>query len=250
MINIINERGETLAGVWHPGAGQPRYVVVICHGFRGGKDGGGRAVQLAEAMSHRGYSAVRFDFSGAGDSSGDFADITLTRQTEDLAAVLDWIDRTRLGIPLLLGRSFGGSTAAIRAAAEPRVRGICLWSTPADLRETFTLALGEAYQELAAGRTVSLEDDYSRFSLHPSFVSDLVKHDVLSAIRALSPRPVLIVHGENDQVVPVKQARAAFAAAGEPKKLLVIPKADHRFLHDYQAAGEATLDWLTGYFPC
>ncbi|NPV27903.1 MAG: alpha/beta fold hydrolase [Firmicutes bacterium] len=248
-IRVVNGRGEALAVVYHPGSGRPSYIVVMCHGFRGSKEGGGRATELAERMSRLGYSVIRFDFAGAGESEGDFAAITLTRQIEDLGTILDWIETQNLGVPLVLGRSFGGSTVACRAALDERIKGICLWSTPTDLGETFSQALGDAYQDLAAGRTVVIRDDYGPFSLQPSFVSDLAKHDVLSAISLFQPRPVLIVHGEQDEVVPLKQAQAAFAAAGEPKQLVVIPGADHRFLKDYPRAWEVTLEWFQRFFP-
>lgn len=238
---IIPAPAAGLAAVYHAPAGRPAgCCVVFCHGFRGSKEGGGRAAALADKVAAMGYAAVRFDFTPVQ---------CLSHQVDELTAVAEFC-RAKIGGRLILfGRSMGGSAAVALAARDPAVAGLCLWATPHDLAETFRLSLAAGYARLAAGECISIEDEYGRLELSPAFIGDFARHDLLAGVRALAGRPILVVHGGEDEVVPLSQARELFRQAGEPKELVVIPGGDHRFLNGYPQASAALLDWLGRLFP-
>lgn len=236
----IDVDGMSLATVYHPPADSIRHAaLVMCHGFRGSKDGGGRAVELAEKVANLGIGVYRFDFSGP---------TILSRQVLELAAVVRYI-RQREHQPLvLLGRSMGGSTAAIFTATDPAVAGLALWSTPWDLTETFRLALGDGYDRLLAGEDLVLDDEYGYVHLTPEFVADLARFNVLTAIENCAPRPLLIVHGSADAIVPLRQAQAVYHRYRGPKKFIPIVGGDHQFFQGGAAAQHAVLAWLEENF--
>ncbi len=183
---------------------------------------------------------MRFDFTPLAP---------LSSQVSELGAVVDYC-RLKLSRRLvLLGRSMGGSAALAVTAADPLIAGLCLWSTPHDLRETFRLSLGAGYTRLAVGETLHLADEFGQLSLTPDYLRDFDKFDLLTAAGRLAGRPLLVVHGDKDEIVPLQQAAAIFDHAAEPKKLLVIPGGDHRFLTGYDQASAAALAWLAAAFP-
>lgn len=211
-------------------------VLIICHGFRGSKEGGGRAVALAEEVVKLGLSVVRFDFTPLGP---------LSQQIDELAAVAAFA-RRELGSKLvLLGRSMGGSAALAYAAAQPEgICGLCLWATPSNLEETFRLALQDNYRRLLAGKTVQVTDSYGRSSLTPGFIRDFAGHDLLQAARSLKGIPVLVLHGTQDETVPFVQAETLYQQLGGRKELVAVPGGDHQLHAFYRETTAAILKWI------
>jgi len=224
------------------GRAQP---VILTHGFRGSKEGGGKAVEFAQRLRMLGCLVLIFDFSGVGESEGDFSKITLTRQREELRSALDVLSNLTAKPTIVIGRSFGGATALAAAAVDRRIFGLSLWSTPFDLEATFRNILQANFERLQSGETITLMDDKELvFCLRPDFVRDLFNHDLLQIIQQLNECSILIIHGENDQIVAKAQSEQAYFLAREPKRLLILPGADHALVGGHDAAWKATEDWL------
>ena len=247
-----------------------RPAVVICHGFKGFMEWGFFPA-LAALLAERGYVAVRFNLSGTGMRPGDelvtdpdaFRANTYSRELAELLAVLDAtgesiapgrVDRGRIG---LLGHSRGGG-GALLAAASPawrdRLRALVTWAAIADVdrftpeqkaewRRSGELPVTNARtgQELALGAGLLADVEERRADL-----------DLLAAAAARRA-PWLIVHGAEDETVPVAEAhRLAEHAAGRAE-LLVVPGASHTFGSRHPFAGptpqliqalNATQAWL------
>lgn len=218
-------------------------VVVVCHGFTGSKEGGGRALEMGEALAARGCSCLLFDFAGCGESEGLWEEISLSRQIEDLGGVVQWCRDTGFSKIIVNGRSFGGATALCYGAADKQIAGICTWSAsacPADLFRKFAggVVAGPAEEmvEIAGG------DGAVR--LRKGFFYDLEKHDLLDCASQIAPRPLLLIHGTADEVVPSGDARLLVEAAGEPKSLTLVEGADHRFSAHMDAVWQIFFNWL------
>ncbi|MCX7781239.1 MAG: lysophospholipase [Negativicutes bacterium] len=244
MCEFTIYAGQTaLSAVLHsPEISGSKTVFVICHGFRGSKDGGGRAVRLADMAARLGLYVLRFDFTPCQ---------TLTRQIEELNAVINYV-RQHIGEQIiLLGRSMGGSAALAYTASQPgNILGLCLWAAPWNLAETFRLSLGKYYELLKQGESITLEDEYGRLTLYPEFIADFNNYDLRASVHALQHIPLLQVHGTADEVVPVGQAIELHNVAAGPKKLILIEGGDHQ-LHSYFAeASTAVLDWLHDDILC
>lgn len=238
---IQNLRGQSLAALWLRFGPDSRGWVIVCHGFTGSKEGGGKAKTMAEALSvMTGFSFVLFDFAGNGQSEGKFEDLTLTHQIQDLNAVVEWCLEQEPGPVVTMGRSFGGSTVLAQAAKDPRVGAICTWAAPVHLKNLFAeVILSETDDD-----RVVLADENGTVHLKRDFIQDLARHDLLQAAADLSPRPLLIVHGQNDDVVPVSDAQELSAAAAEPKELHIIPQADHQFSATAERVWDIVGNWL------
>ncbi|MBT9173374.1 MAG: hypothetical protein DDT21_01771 [Syntrophomonadaceae bacterium] len=247
-VRVKNQRGFHLAGLLY---GSPRVtgqMVIIAHGFTGSKEGGGRAVAMAEALGTLGYGAFLFDFAGCGESEGEFRDISLSNHIGDLRAVFDYCRSSGFSTIVLAGRSFGGNGALCFAAMEKAVAGVCAWATPAEPWKLFSRLLQRA-RRLPGGILELSGANGQVLHLRDAFLADLAQHDLIQAAARVGPRPLLVIHGDQDELVPVSDAYLLAEAAAEPKRLIVVSGGDHQFSNHYQQAWLALGNWLTECFP-
>jgi len=240
-----NREGISLAGLLYDAGCDT--AIIVCHGFTGTKEGGGRAESMAVELAKRGYSTLLFDFAGCGESGGEFSGLTLTRHIADIASAVDFCLSRGCRRVITVGRSFGGAAAVCHGGKDGRVAGVCAWAAPARLGEIFSGFKSRAGK--IEGDLVPLSGEGGTVYLHKNFFADLEKHDVPGAAALLSPRPLLVLHGDGDTVVPPENARILFRAAGEPKELKIIPGADHQFRGRHEEAWETLFGWLRKHFP-
>ncbi len=221
--------GARLRGVLHlpaAAAGDARAAaVLLCHGMLSSKDGV-KQVALARALAARGLFALRFDFQGRGESSGDLRGLTLTRELGDARAALAELARRtgarRLG---LAGSSLGAAVGVLLAAEAP-------------LGGLVTVA-GVGRAELLAERVVGREGlarwardgvlEIEGAAVGHGLVEDGACTDLAGAAARVRC-PWLILHGAADEVVPVSDARLLHQASGGRATLEVLPGGDHRLL--------------------
>lgn len=186
-----------------------------------------KLTRLAQAMAQAGHAVLMYDARGCGASPGQVRDTTLTSRCQEFLAAVDALALLHPGLPLAyLGSSMGGCAALGAAGVRPPAC-LALWSTPLDL-----LAL---YRGLAAR---SQPPDL------PLMLADLPRHDLAGLLAVTSG--ILFVHGMEDEVVPMEQARWGHGLAAAPKALLLLPEADHRLsrLEDQHEAVASTLAWV------
>lgn len=238
----LEVEGLRLAGALFlpPGEG-PHPSLTLCHGIpRGGPPAPGEPgyPDLARHLCAQGLAVLIFNFRGAGESQGNFDILGWAR---DLGAAVDYLwarkdlDRGRL---YLLGSSAGGAVATYVAARDRRISGLVTLAAPAHhgrFRDP------EAF--LHQARRIGIIRDPG----FPASVEEWLQgFQEVSPERwagLISPRPLLILHGDRDEVVPVDNAHRIYRAAGEPKELAIIPGAGHRLRLDPRAV-ERALAWL------
>jgi hypothetical protein len=194
---------------------------------------------IAARLYDVGIACLRFNFRGCGigpeKSEGAFEDVSLTGRIHDYRAALHFlqatgkVDLSSLGV---LGSSFGGMVAL--AAQDERIKAMVVLSTPYAMPEPRRAMDG--YHLLPSGRR-----------LKRGFYEDLRTYNLLEAVQ--SAPPLLILHGSSDDLVPVKHARQLYEAAREPKRLELLPRADHVFSRseDLNRAIELSVEWFKTY---
>lgn len=219
------------------------HMLIACHGFRGTKENAGRIYSFAGRLNDMGVAVLAFDFSGSGASSGDFKDMTLSTQADDLTLVIDEVFE-RFGCPIiLLGRSFGGSTVLAGGSSDPRVAAFVFWSTPFMLEKAFREMFGDEYESMQKGRSLTLQDDGGEFIIGPGFVRDLSRHVFGEYAEKIGYRPALIIHGQQDELVELQNAVTLHENLAN-SELIVVPGADHKFFEQWPLREQLTLEWI------
>jgi pimeloyl-ACP methyl ester carboxylesterase len=248
-VTMASRRGIRLAGLLHRPAGVDdlgaRPVIVLCHGMESSKEGT-KHQALAAKLTACGYPCLRFDFSYVGESGGRFEDITISGEVEDLGGAVDFL--TSLGATTfgIVGSSLGGTVAVIFAGVDPRIRAlvtIAAVALPLGIIERMDPAAVQSW------RRHGLRGE-SGERIGSAFLDDLAVVDVLGAARRLTAA-TLVTHGDRDQVVPVADAYALYAALPEPKALAITPACDHRYSDQahLDALLDRTVDWLATRLP-
>jgi putative redox protein len=241
----VNATGETLAGILHyPQSGNARGAVILCHGMESSKESE-KLVFLGQALAQRDMLALRFDFACAGESSGEFENITYSGEVEDLKAAFLFMRTRYTGKIAILGSSMGGTVALLFAAQNPEVASVVTVAAPLHPeRFLWRLSTPEELQQWR-DRGFTL---YHGQRINVSLLDDLERINVPDAAKRVSC-PVLILHGDRDEVVPVEEAHELHRYIPGAKKLSILQGGDHRLsdpLVMNRAVGEA-MDWLCEY---
>ncbi len=232
-VTFTNGRGERLAGVLHLPPGASAVGVILCHGMESSKESL-KLTHLGATLSRAGFTVLRFDFTGSGESTGEFAAITCTRHVDDLAAAHGLLQDLGAGRVAIVGSSMGGTTALMYAGAAEGVAALVTLAAPYDPREL----IERDFPPRAMSRWRAqgfIEFDGRR--LHASFLEEALTIDVAAAVARIRC-PTLVIHGDADATVPVAQGQALHGALRMDKELCILPGADHRFT-DPQGRGEA-----------
>ncbi len=241
-ISFRNCRGDTLSGVLHhPLAGESTGSVILCHGMDSDKNSE-KLIYLGRQLAQSSVLALRFDFAYVGESSGKFEDITYSGEIDDLAAAYAHVQSHRPGKTAILGSSMGGTVALLFAARESAVTGLVTVAAPIH-PEKFPRRILTATQ-LREWRERGFTH-YNGRRLNVSLLDDLDCLDVSAAVRRVKC-PVLILHGDADEVVPVEEAYELSNCLAGPKRLSILKDSDHRLSNPavmQQAIDEAQA-WL------
>lgn len=203
--------GTRLVGWFLPARGVPRGTIVHFHGNAENMSTHILFVQWAPAA---GYNLFVFDYRGYGKSAGS---VTRAGTISDGHGAIDYVlsrkdvDPGRL---FVIGQSLGGAVATVVAAERPEIRALVLDSTFSSYRRIATLHLQ---------KTMMLESPARM--LAAGLVSS--GYEPIDYITRISPRPVLIIASENDEICYPELSRELFDAAREPKELWIVPGARH-----------------------
>lgn len=218
-ITLQTSDGVRLAG-WRLVPATPRGVIIVQHGY-----GTCRADPLAliALLFRAGYAVMCVDFRGHGESGGTCSFGRAERL--DVQAMLAAIgkDPQLQALPIgYLGISMGGAIGLLTAAEDPRIRVVV-----SDSSYAWIGAMVARYQQLMYHLPVVPFGWLSALCLGATLRTPLSRLDPVRAIGRIAPRPVLLIHGDQDLTIPMPHARALYAAAQEPKELWVVPGAGH-----------------------
>jgi pimeloyl-ACP methyl ester carboxylesterase len=229
------------------GASHPGQLLVLCHGFPSGPLGAPATGQTypqlaARVASEAGWSVLCFNFRGTGGSEGDFS---LFGWLADLHAVIGHaLASEGVEAVWLAGFSTGGSLAICAAGEDERVRGVAAFAAPASFEPWAKDASGflERARQLGVVKDPAFPPDFG------AWARQLGELRPLSLVGKVPPRPLLLVHGTEDEVVDPADARALAAEAGEGAELRMLAGAGHRLRHDPRALA-VLVGWLERQRP-
>jgi len=222
----------------------PHPALCLCHGIPSGQPNPGDDPGypgLAERFCEAGFATAIFNFCGAHGTEGN---LDMMGWVHDLTAVIDYlsgmegVDKSRL---CLLGSSAGAAISVYVTANDPRISALATLACPAEFG--FITDRQRARATIDHFRSIGLIRDADFPPSIEEWSANFEKVAPIKWIDKISPRPLLLVHGDRDDLVPVEQARQLFDKAGEPKRLVIIPDAGHRLRHEEKAINTARA-WL------
>ncbi len=246
QFEFVGSQQARLAGVLHRPAGKAKGSVLLAHCFSCSKDIH-TMTRLAKGLADSGYAALRFDFTGIGQSGGDFAKKTVSANASDLARAAASLIAEGFGPCAMIGHSLGGAAAILVTHRLKTVRSLITIGAPSDpthVKDLFSSSL----EEMETTGTAEVTIAGRSFQLDQTFVEDLAKHNVLQRVSELE-RPYLVVHAKDDGVVGFNHGEALFAAAAKPKRFAALETGGH-MLGPRQASDAALaailefLDWV------
>ncbi len=236
-------RGKVLV----PGGRKKAPLAVLCHGIPSGTpvEGDPGYEALAERFNRNGVAACIFNFRGTGDSDGDFS---LPGWIQDLEAVLDaargaegaFRDCDPRSIAVM-GFSGGGAVSMVCAARTGGLRALASLSAPADFSHLITREGIGGF--IAHARSIGIIRDPDYPASEEEYYEGIHACRPVEVVARISPTPILIVHGDGDDTVPVSEARLLYEAAREPKELFIIPGGGHKLRLDPVAMDKA-VGWM------
>jgi alpha/beta superfamily hydrolase len=222
----------------------PCPALCLCHGMpRGGTaDPNDRGYAgLAERFTEEGFLTVIFNFRGSGESEGDF---DIRGWTRDLKVVLEHICKmkeAKQGKVALMGFSAGAAVAIYVAAQDRRVSSIIACACPDTSRLAKNRELAQTV--IADYRKMGVIKDANFPPSLQAWMQGFAEIYSDKWIDKLAPRPIIIIHGDQDDVVSPDSAFNLYKRAGDPKEILIVKGAGHRLRISEQAMDHA-LGWL------
>ncbi|MEO0812887.1 MAG: alpha/beta fold hydrolase [Myxococcota bacterium] len=236
---------ELAARLEHP-ARPVRGYALFAHCFTCSKDVVA-ASRISKALADQGFGVVRFDFTGLGNSQGDFAHTNFSSNVQDLLAAVRYM-REHLEAPaIMIGHSLGGAATLMAAGDVPECRAVATIGAPHDPKHVEHLFSGSIDRIEEQGEAeVSIGG--RAFKIQKQFIDDLRQHNVDERIGSLK-RALLVFHSPVDELVSIDNARDIYLAAKHPKSFITLDQADHLLRNPADASYVASVlsAWAARY---
>jgi len=246
-ISFENDSGHKLAALLDlPAEGEPIAYALFAHCFTCSKDYKG-VVRISKALAAEGIAVLRFDFTGLGESEGDFADTTFSSNVSDLVAAADFMGRELEAPKILIGHSLGGAAVLHAAAQIPSAAAVATLAAPSSTAHLAGVIRSSSAEIEGAGEA-EVQIGGRSFRIRKEFLDDLSAVNMRDAVSGLG-RALLVCHSPDDRTVGIDNATEIFVAARHPKCFLSLDSADHLCSDptDAHYAGRMIATWAGRY---
>ena len=232
---IRNQKGEKLDYTLHRADQETKHIVVIGHGVTGNKDRP-LIVALAEELAESGIHALRFSFSGNGNSEGEFKDSCISKEVEGLGCVLDALSGFQISYA---GHSMGGAVGVLRASRDTRIKKLI---SLAGMVHTKDFAQREFGSETPDQGCMW---ENPECPLSSTYMEDMANIGTVIPQASKVQIPWLLIHGTEDDVVPVEDSTDILTRSSQAAELFKIEGADHVFDGTAtRAMTQKVVEWL------
>ena len=247
-VTFPNEAGERLSGILSLPVVEPRAFALFAHCFTCSKNLKA-ATNITRSMTEAGIAVLRFDFTGLGQSEGEFADTNFSSNVSDLIAACRFLEADYEAPLILFGHSLGGSAVLQAAKHVTSAVAVATLGSPAEPAHVAGL-LSDARSELAERGVAEVQLGGRPFTVKQQFLDDLHEHSLAESVGSLR-KALLVMHAPLDDTVEISNASTLFTAAKHPKSFVSLDKADHLLSRseDSLYAGHVLAAWASRYLP-
>lgn len=246
-ITFSNSRGESLlARLDLPEDEQPIAYALFAHCFTCTK-GIKTAINIAAALNRERIAVLRFDFTGLGQSEGDFADTNFSTNVLDLVAAARHLEEQDKAPQIIIGHSLGGTAAILAAVQVPSAKAVVTIGSPHDPVHV-TKHFAAMLEQIETDGAADVRIDGRPFTIRKQFLDDLDLHHLDDHIQSLDAA-LLVMHSPRDEIVGIENAASIYRAAKHPKSFISLDDADHLLLEprDSLYAGQMIAAWCHRY---
>ncbi len=245
-ITFPSSEGALLAASLEMPPDTPRAFGLFAHCFTCSKDFVA-ATWISRALAAEGIAVLRFDFTGLGNSQGDFANTNFSSNVEDLVAAATFLADGYEAPKLIVGHSLGGTAAIVAASRLPAIRAVATVNAPSEPAH-LKRVLQSAEDEIVASGQAVVNIAGRPFTIKKQFLDDIAAHNIKKVLADLH-RPLIIFHSPIDAIVDIENAVQIFQAARHPKSFVSLDTADHLLSRkeDAQFVGTTLGAWASRY---
>ncbi len=245
-IIFNNDKGEPLAALLETPSSPPSAYALFAHCFTCSKDIAA-ASRISRALSKKGIATLRFDFTGLGNSDGDFSNTNFSSNIQDLLQAARYMTEQGMAPDILVGHSLGGAAVLAVTPQLASVKAVVTIAAPATGKHIEHLFID--HRDLINERNEAMVDLAGRqFTIKKQFLDDVARYNDTDHIAHLG-KALLVFHSPLDQVVSIDEAAKIYRAAKHPKSFITLDKADHLLSKAADAEYVATMisTWVSRY---
>jgi len=246
-VSFTNAVGQGLSGrIDFPLLSKPKAYVLFAHCFTCSKNL--KSVEyISQAFTNLGMAVLRFDFTGLGQSEGEFADTNFSTNLSDLHDAYKFLEENYEAPKILVGHSLGGAAVLHVAAELEKVQAVATIGAPADPTHVSHL-LDSGREELERNGEAEISIGGRPFKMKKQFLDDLEKKGGKSVIKNIG-KALLILHSPQDTIVGIENAQEIYVNAVHPKSFVSLDGANHLLTYEADAryAGTMIASWAERY---
>ncbi|GAB5404846.1 MAG: bifunctional alpha/beta hydrolase/OsmC family protein [Aureliella sp.] len=247
-FNFENSQGHTLSGNLEMPDGAPKAFGIFAHCFTCSKNAKA-ASRISRRLAERGIAVLRFDFTGLGNSDGDFANTNFSSNVNDLVDAANALEKQYRAPSLLIGHSLGGAAAYMAAGQLVSVRAVATIGSPSEPAHVSHL-FGDTIATIRTDGAAEVSIGGRKLTIEKHFLDDLKTHRADKQLREMR-KALLIFHSPVDEIVSIENARKLYESARHPKSFVSLDGADHLLSSpdDAEFVASTLSAWASRYLP-
>ncbi|MEM7800180.1 MAG: alpha/beta fold hydrolase [Chloroflexota bacterium] len=245
-VSFKNKRGEGIGARLDLPEGEPKAYALFAHCFTCNKNLAA-VRKISQALNKNGVAVLCFDFTGLGESEGDFADTNFSTNVDDLIQAAEFLNKTYAPPQMIIGHSLGGAAVLQAAGRLPSVKAVATIGAPCNPGHV-THLLQSALEKIESDGEAEILLAGRPFKIKKQFLDDLAEQKMNEVIHNLK-RPLLVCHSPVDNTVGIENAAHIFTNAFHPKSFLSLDNADHLLMNSIDAryVGQMIANWSSRY---
>lgn len=246
-IEFVNSRGVKISGKLDlPISQMPKSYAIFAHCFTCNKNL--TAIKnISKSLTSHGFGVVRFDFTGLGQSEGNFSDTDFSSNIQDLEDLAKYMEESIEAPQLMIGHSLGGAAAIYASKKIDSIKAAATIGAPASPQHVQHL-FKSSIDEIKQNGVATVQIGGRPFPISEQFIKDISEKNMPEVVRSLK-KPLLIMHSPQDTVVEISNAAEIYSAARHPKSFVSLDGADHLLTRkeDSIYTGNVISEWASRY---
>ena len=248
-VNFTNAEGQQLVGRLElPVDQHPHNFAIFAHCFTCNKNLSA-VKNISRELTSNGFGVLRFDFTGLGESEGDFENTNFSGNVEDLISASTYLKENFTAPTLLIGHSLGGAAVIFAASKIESVKAVATIGAPSNPKHVQHL-IQNSVEEIKATGKANVNIGGRAFTIKKQFLDDIETKSLPKVAKNLR-KALLVMHSPQDTTVGIENAEEIYVAARHPKSFVTLDGADHLLIkkEDSIYVGSVISNWAKRYIP-